>query len=89
MSTEALKPSAILRAAADLIEPEGRWTQGSYWRSAPEGASHLHVDRFIRKVLPAVGTEYTHEWNDAPGRTQAEVVAKLRAAAALAEAEGQ
>jgi len=32
---------------------------------------------------------YASVWNDAPERTQAEVVAKLREAAALARAEGQ
>lgn len=24
-------PSSILRSAADLIEPEGKWTRGNYW----------------------------------------------------------
>ena len=30
----ALTVAETLRAAADLIEPEGAWTQGSYWKGA-------------------------------------------------------
>jgi hypothetical protein len=29
-----MKPSEILRKAADLIEPEGAWTQGTSYRDA-------------------------------------------------------
>jgi hypothetical protein len=35
-----------------------------------------------------VGSEYVENWNDAPGRTQPEVVAKLREAAAKAREQG-
>jgi hypothetical protein len=100
----------ILDAAADLIEPEGAWTQGVLGRDergciltsnelgravsfcaagaiqraaglpfqTPEGAH-----RFVRKVI---GRKEIGYWNDRPRRTQAEVVAKLREAAALARA---
>ena len=45
---------------------------------------------FVGKVLgepgPVVSEGYVTNWNDEPGRTQAEVVDTLRAAAKLAEA---
>jgi len=34
-SRSDLKPSEVLAKAADLIEPEGRWTQGAFARSRP------------------------------------------------------
>jgi hypothetical protein len=37
----------------------------------------------------AIACRCIPDWNDAPERTQAEVVAKLREAAALAESEGR
>jgi hypothetical protein len=108
----------ILRAAADLIEPEGAWTQGAFSRNA-DGTTDIDeavasnpvcwcalgalakasgVDPLDPRafVLPApqiaaypilrrlVGGDFVF-WNDAPKRTQAEVVAKLREAADLAE----
>lgn len=90
----------ILDAAADLIEPEGAWGQGQWESStgclcaegalAKAGACERFVDvcrapvgRFFE---PLVGGDIV-AWNDAPGRTQAEVVAKLREAAAKARAE--
>ena len=36
-------------------------------------------------IIRVIGTELSVDWNDAPERTQAEVVAALRAAADLAE----
>lgn len=96
----------ILNKAADLIEPEGAWTQGALARgpdgfgteseippnavcfcaegaiqaSSGRGNHSLEKRAFdaLRKVLP---TDFIHEWNDKPCRTQAEVVAALRAAA--------
>lgn len=97
----------VLRRAADLIEPEGRWCQGA---GARDGAGKV-VGSFtpiatcwctitaiskvagrednvasdartvVRKML---NTKYLGDWNDAPERTQAEVVAALRSAALLA-----
>ena len=43
--------------------------------------------RFFAKTLGMAGWTEAMNWNDAPGRTQAEVVAALRAAAALAGQE--
>lgn len=98
----------ILTAAADLIEPEGAWTQGEYGR-LPSGRAALNVrdDAVCRCLIGAIFTVLPPEsgclhevekgpavqtmneflgigayhWNDAPERTQAEVVAALRAAA--------
>lgn len=103
----------ILTAAADLIEPEGRWTQGhtardrdgrvvpcdarnafcycaigALWRAgglarlteartALAQALGYHADKYNRWR----GKAPVPCWNDAPERTQAEVVAALRAAA--------
>lgn len=96
----------ILNAAADLIEPEGRWTQGEWKREridtdecawCAEGAIALAAGigcfymvrdsepyRAFRNSLPKRQDPF--EWNDAPGRTQAEVVTALRAAAEKARA---
>lgn len=96
----------VLSAAADLIEPEGAWTQGqaardrhgngvdyrspdavcfcalgACVRSVSPGYDDFAVRCFLRSMTPD-GT--IANWNDAPGRTQAEVVAKLREASALA-----
>lgn len=106
-----LSVADVLDKAADLIEPEGAWTQGAYARDAlgkdvnpneefitvPDAAcwclhgSICHVvggknmwpwlRNPVRCELPDT------EWNDAPERTQAEVVAKLREAATLARNE--
>ena len=99
----------ILTAAADLIEPEGRWTQGAFARTgkgrvigpcekAAEcfcgigaiyrvgGVGHLsdaamaELDRYARRRRH----DMFAGWNDTEGRTQAEVVAALRASAAKA-----
>jgi hypothetical protein len=92
-----------LEKAADLIEPEGAWTQGCYARLADgETTGSFNPDAVcwcalgaIQKtgggrdafsalydMMPADGL--VSPWNDAPERTQAEVVAKLREAAANA-----
>lgn len=95
--------SEILNKAADLIEPEGAWTQGHFARRADgaktgwteEDASCFCVSGAIKRVAPASweawnkfdaycrqrGFAHMATWNDAPERTQAEVVAALRAAA--------
>lgn len=100
----------VLDAAADLIEPAGRWTQGAYARNihgddivddddgslVPReavcfcvyGAVAFVEDQPIAEsaagaFLEMLGVQAVG-WNDAPERTQAEVVAKLREAATLA-----
>lgn len=96
----------ILDKAADLIEPEGAWTQGAFARTA-DGESCSSGSSDPRAVCWCVGGAINRasgqerptdahnvfqrlipcgefEWNDAPERTQAEVVAKLREAARLA-----
>jgi hypothetical protein len=89
----------ILERAADLIEPKGAWMQGGLRRFHDDrpicwcavGAIY-HVAKTpdealtVRGALGALLDQSVPEWNDAPGRTQAEVVAKLREAAALARA---
>lgn len=85
----------VLEKAADLIEPEGAWCQKAFvivsgtqvvarcLTSAISKAAHGSCER----GLAAMGFRYLGEataWNDRHGRTQAEVVAKLRKAAALA-----
>lgn len=93
----------VLLAAADLIEPEGAWTQGELAHDGdgreadPLGEEatcwcvsgaimRAQGDRFLatEKFWPLerlIGLFPL--WNDAPERTQSEVVAKLREAAAL------
>lgn len=108
--TSPQTPADVLRAAADLIEPEGAWTQGHYWASPTldssdmEEPSKVPDDAFCFCALGAIARAAdeepdhacghpaaealkrevgpVHIWNDAPERTQAEVVAKLREVAA-------
>ncbi|UIJ43764.1 hypothetical protein LZK98_11745 [Sphingomonas cannabina] len=100
----ALSVADVLERAADLIEPEGKWTQknggvrGVCWcASTAIGAAHpdgiaLDAQRFFANLIsPGGGLAIVRIWcwNDAPERTQAEVVAKLREAAALAREQGK
>lgn len=118
-----LSVADVLDRAADLIEPEGAWTQGSYAQDASannlmvgsakgavcwcalgsidkivgtEGREHpkpewLSAARTLASILEAkCGVNDTiTSFNDAEGRTQAEVVAKLRQAASLAREQGK
>lgn len=43
MTGAPTKPSEILSAAADLIEPQGRWTQGVYGRRAGKQVAIEHL----------------------------------------------
>lgn len=110
----------ILNAAADLIEPEGRWTQGTLsrdesgcevfdpWDSRAAcwcvagamqraaGIRHeYHAEHWreydaARHLLGKVVDRYSiAHWNDGYSRTQAEVVAALRAAAEKARADAE
>jgi hypothetical protein len=101
-----LSVADVLDRAADLIEPEGAWSNddvartatgeethasdpeatcwcalGAIWRTADRaGVNRYAADKPLFNLLgKSIG-----EFNDAPERTQAEVVAKLREAAALA-----
>lgn len=81
----------VLSRAADLIVECG-WTQGEWENNGCfclDGAlMHVKGDTYtfpeLDLVCQATGAESAIWWNDAPERTQAEVVAKLREAAALA-----
>lgn len=101
----ALLPSQVLAKAADLIEPEGAWTQ-DVWRNdtrtcfCAEGAiaqaagieparAGAHDSSRYLETAVGIGRWEVPTWNDAPGRTQAEVVAALRKASALAKESGQ
>lgn len=108
----------VLDKAADLIEPEGAWTQRGYAKTLsgeecdttdPEAVcfcmngaiaaelglsggkaesfmKHNHLNIYDRLR----GGEWSPiRWNDAPERTQAEVVAALREAAAKARESAQ
>jgi hypothetical protein len=100
--------SEILDAAADLIEPEGAWTQGTWARKASGSLTSAHFEDAVcfcarGAIVRAGNFPLTAElprlndlagfrnaaemarWNDAPERTQAEVVAKLREAAMARE----
>ena len=85
----------VLRAAADLIEKPGAWKQhGGNYRTTFCAAEAIGVagggplpevaaaNRFVATML---GRSIV-SWNDAPKRTQAEVVSALRKAADLADA---
>ncbi|MBO9624132.1 MAG: hypothetical protein J7500_15600 [Sphingomonas sp.] len=94
-----LTVSEVLSRAADLIEPEGKWTRGVYvgpdrncWcvLGAIQRAGNFGHDdnRPVAFLKDLMGVAWLHEWNDDPNRTQAEVVAKLREGAALARELG-
>lgn len=84
--------AATLRAAARHIEKHG-WCQGEMFSDA--GASCAVGAIFsvtglvglplcckaLEAVSEHIGCDKLSEWNDAPGRTAAEVIAALRAAA--------
>lgn len=91
--------SEILERAASLIEPEGAWQQGGYGDGGLPtcigGAVNLalgrrswdapYMDSTVQFLNGFVGG--VAHFNDAPGRTQSEVVAKLREAASKARSE--
>jgi len=101
-----LTVAEILERAADLIEPEGAWTQHASardWRGAwvgvndpgavcfcAIGAIHRATSKEneVREAVLSLGkvirSHSIQNYNDAYSRTQDEVVAKLREAAAKA-----
>jgi hypothetical protein len=74
---DAHDPSAICWCAVGSIE-----------RSVPI-CNYDDLDEAERFLTRALGGAYVPHWNDAKGRTQAEVVSALRKASELAKAEGQ
>lgn len=106
----ALTVAEVLDGAADLLTPEGAWTQGAQakdadgfyvertdntavcWctvgavgRVADLSDTRLRtISQALRAVSTVTGGKEVSRWNDAYDRTQAEVVGKLREAAALA-----
>lgn len=103
---------AVLRAAADLIEPEGAWCHGAYAKDrrgqtvppdSPRAERYCMLGAIMRVVchddseraVVSQAESMLHDavdgvdvlsfglldWNDKPGRKQADVVAALRKAA--------
>lgn len=107
----ALSVADVLERAAELIEPEGAWTQGWSARTADGVVCYSLASQAARwciggaivkangaddelairafTVLDGVIVGEVSRWNDAPERTQAEAVAKLREAAALAREQSR
>src|SRR4051794_26374328 len=100
----ALSASELLGRAAELIEPEGAWTQyieeslgvngqrcycmvGAIHQAAQDSDFDGLNGAYISGRAVTNGSMVF--FNDAPNRTQAEVVAKLREAAALAREPGK
>lgn len=96
--------SDILEKAADLIEPEGKWGQGFIVGCVGDHCADTAIYRiaelldreerqaariFFANFIGGRDQYATFRWNDAPERTQEEVVAKLREAAALAREQGK
>lgn len=88
------RTTQVLLEAADLIEQRG-WCQNS--AQGPGGSicaaqalalaaayDFAFAAQVGRKLLHTVGFRTVPKWNDAPGRTQDEVVAALRQAAFMA-----
>lgn len=92
-----MTPAETLRAAADLIEA-GEWASNadlnivnSMARTISGAIAHVSPDiatalRATGALSRALGLDGVATWERAFGRTQAEVVDALRAAAAAAEA---
>ena len=77
--TDSYNPDAVCWCLGGARDVEGK--------KSGDFAANRH-DAFAR-ALGFRNSDEMFTWNDAPERTQAEVVAKLREAAALAAAEGQ
>jgi hypothetical protein len=88
----------ILRRAADVLRRDG-WCQGDMRRADGHRcmagaviAAMVTVDGHWSRAIEhaffsVIGTHDRTGWNDTPGRTAAEVIAALEAAAVLAESE--
>lgn len=62
-----------------------RWCMGGAMIAEGSSMGLCAEDEYLDR---AIGCEHYVDWNDDPARTQPEVVAALRKAAELAEAEG-
>lgn len=95
--TEAI--ARALDAAADLLERG--WCQGEYRDREHERyclngalmmsanlANYGEYSDMLYAVASYLGIASTIKWNDAPGRTQSEVVAAVRKTAELARSQG-
>jgi hypothetical protein len=97
--SEQLSVADVLERAADLVAPEGAWARGSMgdctsrfcaWAAiikASGGAQDVLVGAVA--VADKVSRVGIVTYNDTLKRTQAEVVAKLREAAAKAREQGE
>jgi len=99
-----MSPAEVLGAAADLLEKPGAWTQWGYASDGRGNPVHYTdasaicfcVRGAVRRVAEESGTDFSLEdfgvpkpsWNDAPERTQVEVVAALREASRQASIRG-
>jgi len=89
----------VLEQAADRLSKPGQWGQGSgpckgqhcadtmIYTVAYDRELREKSRKFFAKHIGGATHFDTYRWNDAKGRTQEEVVAKLREAADLARAE--
>lgn len=74
------------RTTVDVMDVDAcRWcASGAIRHAAKDGCNNLDAYDIFQCVI---GTDYVSEWNDAPDRTQAEVLAAFDKAIALAESE--
>jgi hypothetical protein len=89
---QAAPDARVFDRAADLLEPEGAWIQKGYCRdggrcivSALSQAAMSNCQPYL-SFMGWPHFRLATYWNDAPERTQPEVVAALRRAATLARA---
>lgn len=91
----------VLRGAREMLEPPGAWIQGRYCNDDRTcfcilGAlgvadrndatdPSLRIIIALRRVLPPYHGDLISDWNDARGRTQADVLALLDQAIAAEE----
>ncbi len=90
-----MSASDTLRAARSLLVPEGAWGQGIAILPARYRCSFLAIgavsksvdeaSRAVASLRHAIGEENIVLWNDAPERTQAQVIAAFDVAIARDE----
>lgn len=93
-----MKTSEVLDRAADLIEERG-WARPGDWSSTlcasnaiVRASGETYAPAHDALVLYLGGDGHVHgifAWNDAPGRTAAEVIEVLRACAVIEAAKEQ
>lgn len=89
----------VLDAAADLIEPEEAWgkchcastaiSHAAGRRDPLDRNSQKFFARFLGLEIPTLAFRSIWAWNDAPERTQTEVVETLRKAAQSARKDSK